>query len=559
MSVVLGVSCHSHDAAAALVIDGSIRGAVQEERLSRVKSDPSVPSRAIAHLLSEAGLAAGDIDRVVYYEDPYAKIERVLSYGLARLPRSMRSLPRALSSQLGRKLWVLDEIASVAGVPRSKVHFASHHRSHAASALYTSPFQEAAVLVVDGVGERASTTLWDGPMTGLSEVASVDFPHSLGLLYAAITAWLGFAVNDGEYKVMGLAAFGRPTMREEIDSMLLLSPDGGYRLDLEPFAAFTDPDRAYGPSLVERLGAPRPPSLPWDLASPRDRRYADVAASLQQALEEALLALCRRLKALTGKGELCLAGGVALNAVANTRIARESGFSSVYVHPAAGDAGGALGAALLGALDLGERLDRRFTPLLGPRADPDRAWSVARALGLTVIRREDPAAALVERLSAGQVVAVCDGRCEWGPRALGSRSLLARADRLESRERINAIIKRREPFRPFAPAVRDTDCAQHFEGLPDAMTPYMTSVRPVRSPQSWPAVTHVDGSARLQTLASGGLLYEALGQIPVLLNTSLNAGGEPICGSATDAISFLLKHPADALLVGDLEITRGRS
>lgn len=567
MARVLGISCHYHDAAAALVADGEVVAAIQEERLSRIKHDPGLPIAAAFACLEQAGLAPGDLDAVAFYEDPFAKLERILVHLLRHLPRTWRSFPRALAGQLGGKLWVLDHLSEQTGVPRDRVVAFDHHRSHAASAFLVSPFDEAAVLVVDGVGEAHSTTLWHGRGGALHLLEAIDFPHSLGLLYAGLTAWLGFAVGEGEYKVMGLAAWGRPTLREQFEKIVRTHADGSYELDLACFAHMSDADLGFGPALERLLGPRRPPGRPWDLTSPADRHYADVAATLQAVLEDILLGLARRARARTGADALCLAGGVALNALANARLRRESGFLRVFVQPAAGDAGGALGAALLAA---GERGDPRPPPLvsaaLGLEVDAARAHAVAHELGLPVRRTDDPAATAAELIARDRIVAHARGRFEWGPRALGQRSLLARPRDPQVRERLNRLIKEREPFRPFAPAVLSERTADYFAADPDDMTPFMTTVAPVREDMRdrLGAVTHQDGTARLQTVeqARAPELHAVLtalaaaGEDPVVLNTSLNGAGEPIVAGAEDALAFWLRHGVDALIVGDLVIER---
>ena len=565
MSVVLGLSGEYHDAAAALVVDGKIVVAIQEERLSRIKNDPSLPIDAARACLKFANIAAGDVDRVVFYENPVAKLERVLTSTLRVFPRALAQWPRAVGAQLGSKVWVVDRIAEQLGVARSKVTWTEHHKAHAAAAFYCSPYPSAAVLTVDGVGEETSTALWHGTDAALAALGSIDFPHSLGLLYAALTAYLGFEVNEGEYKVMGLAAYGQPCMRESFAEIVQLHGDGTFELALPYFAHHADTELGFGPALERLLGPRRAPHRPWDLTSDDDGRYADIAATLQQVTEEALLALARAARRTTGERALCLAGGVALNAVANARIAREAGFERVHVHPAAGDAGGALGAAILGALELG---DPRPAPLrsaaLGLPIDTGAAADLARELGLTIRTSANVADETAELVAGGKIVAFCQGRFEWGPRALGQRSILADPADPESRERLNRAIKRREPFRPFAPAVLREHASTYFDGAPDDMTPFMTTVCPVRDGHDLPAVRHVDGSARVQTVddASAPELAGVLRALaartgrPIALNTSFNGAGEPIIASEIDALGFLISHPIAALVIGDLVVTR---
>ena len=571
MACVLGISAYYHDAAAALVVDGQLVAAIQEERLSRIKHDPGLPISAALACLAHAGLTPGDVDRVAFYEEPFVKLERVLVHLLRHVPRTWRSFPRALAGQLGRKLWVLDQLSESLAVPRERVVTCEHHRSHAASAFLVSPFQDAAVLVVDGVGEAQATTLWHGLWHGkhheLRLLASVDFPHSLGLLYAGLTAYLGFAVNEGEYKVMGLAAWGTAKFRDEFSRIIRLHPDGAYDLELACFAHMSDADLGFGPALERLLGPRRPPGKPWDLSDPADLRYADIAATLQQVLEEALLGLARRARELTGSPNLCLAGGVALNALANARLLRESGFHRIFVQPAAGDAGGAIGAALLVSQQLGDSRPAAFTTAaLGLPIDTARTLDVARALGLPVRRLDDPAQYTADLIAQGRIVGHARGRFEWGPRALGQRSILADPRARATRDRLNKLIKEREPFRPFAPAVLSERTAESFAADPDDMSPFMTTVAPVRpeARDRLGAVTHEDGTARLQTVEASRApelhavltALAALGHDPIVLNTSLNGAGEPIVASGEDALAFWLRHPVDALVIDDLVIER---
>lgn len=565
MSAVLGVSTGYHDAAAALLVDGRVVAAMQEERFSRIKNDPSLPLAAARACLDEAGLSARDLDRVQFHESPYEKLERVMVSLLRAFPRAARQFPRAVGAQLGDKIWILDRLGEELGVPRARVGFASHHASHAASAFFASPFARAAVLTIDGVGEETTTAIFRGDEGRLTLLDRIAYPHSIGLFYAAMTAWLGFEVNEGEYKVMGLAAHGTPRFRDELARVVRLDDDGSFTLDGSYFAFTTDVDVGFGPRLEALLGPRRAPERPWDLARQDDRRYADVAASVQAVTEDAVLGLARAARRRTGEDALCLAGGVALNAVANARVLAESGFSRVFVQPAAGDAGAALGAAILAAIDLGDPRPAPMTSAaLGARVVEGDALALAHELGLETSPARDLPRELADRLERGQIVAVARGRFEWGPRALGQRSILALPRPVSVRERLNRVIKKREPFRPFAPAVLADRAAALFEGAPSDMTPFMTTVCRVR-PEARDAIeaaVHVDGTARVQTVAPDGELAPLLaelarrGHAPVVLNTSLNGAREPIAASATDAIAFLLAHPVDALVVGDLLVTR---
>jgi carbamoyltransferase len=560
---VLGVSAQYHDAAAALVVDGKLVAAIQEERLSRKKNDPSLPFRAARACLDIAQLKANDVDEVVFYEDPYARLEQVLVHTLRTFPRSFGMFPRAMAQQLGDKLWVLDELALGLAIDRAKVTHRSHHEAHAASAYFPSPFRErAAVLVVDGVGEDTSTSIWRGEGRNLDFVEKIEHPHSIGLLYAAVTAWLGFQVLEGEQKVMGLASFGTPTYVDEIRRVVRVQADGSFELDLDYFAHHTSADLAFGSKLETLLGPRRAPGTPWTLPlSGDDAKHADVAASLQLVVEEALVALAKRALASTGAQALCLAGGVALNACANARIRRETNVG-MFVQPAAGDAGGALGAALLASLARGDdRVTTMTTAALGPDVDVADGKVLAEKLGLKTRYVDDAACEVAKLLNDGRVVASAQGRLEWGPRALGQRSLLALPTPVEVKHRINRAIKRREPFRPFAPAMRVERARQMLDDVngSESMTQFMTTVCPVRDDarEQLAAVTHVDGTARLQTVSGDGFLSRVLDHVPCVLNTSLNGRREPMCATATDAIAFFVAHTdVDTLVIGDVVVER---
>ena len=568
MSAVLGLSAYYHDSAAALVVDGQVVAAMQEERFSRRKNDAGLPRQAALACLAQAGLKAQDLDRIVFYEDPFARLERVLLASLRTFPRSWRQFPGALRAQLSSKIWVLDSIAQMLGVERRKVTTVSHHRSHAASAFFASPYQRAAVLTIDGVGEEVSTAIWLGEGASLKCLGAIEYPHSLGLLYAALTAYLGFEVNEGEYKVMGLAAFGDPRFKDEFAKLLMLRPDGGFELGLPYFAFHTDTDIAFSARLEELLGPRRPPGQAWDLkTSARDRLYADIAASLQWATEEAIVALASEARRLTGCDDLCLAGGVALNCVANARVLKECGFARVFVQPAAGDAGGALGAAMLGSIELdGRRPAPMTTAALGAPLSNTTVRSLADRLGLDYACPPDPVGAAADLIGQGKVIALARGRFEWGPRALGQRSILAAPQSTEMRERLNRVVKKREPFRPFAPAVARDRAGGWFTGHDNDMTPFMTTTAQVVESRAGDlgAVVHVDGSARVQTVTRAAspdfhdLLDELDGRLgaPIALNTSLNGNGEPIVASEADAIGFFMSHPVDAMLLEDVLFTR---
>ena len=577
---VLGISAHYHDSAAALLVDGEPVCAVQEERLSRRKNDAAFPLSAIEWCLEQARVEPDQLDAVVFYEKPMLKFERILTMALRGFPRTWGSFPRAMQNALGGKLWVKGIIRSQLGVRTDRILFCEHHQSHAAAAFLTAPTRSAAILTADGVGEWATLTLGRGEVdedgsTRIQLSREMRFPHSLGMLYSTFTAYLGFPVNEGEYKVMGLAAYGKPTYEELLNRIARRTPDGGVALDLSWFDFHQSARRSYSRKLVAELGPPREPWDPIDLQSADGRRYADVAASVQRVLEEILVDLARRLQRETGLQDLCLGGGVALNGVANARILRESGFRNVYVPSAPGDAGCALGAALYADRIHFARPHRPVAdhPYWGPVADAGELSRVAAEDGFQPLRL--PEAELIRRvadeLARGRIVGWMQGACELGPRALGNRSILAAPHQHAMRDRLNRSIKYREEFRPFAPAVPLEHADRYFE-LPAGggrLARFMSGVFPVRP--EWrdklAAVTHVDGTARLQTVDQAmapafHALLEAYGArtgIPVLLNTSFNLAGEPIVNRAIEGYSTFRRSGIDLLVAGDSLVVKDHS
>jgi carbamoyltransferase len=569
---VLGISAHYHDSAAALLVDGEPVCAVQEERLSRRKNDAAFPLSAIEWCLEQARLEPDQLDAVVFYEKPMLKFERILTMALRGFPRTWGSFPRAMQNALGGKLWVKGIIRSQLGVRTDRILFCEHHQSHAAAAFLTAPTKSAAILTADGVGEWATLTLGRGEVdeagrTRIELSRELRFPHSLGMLYSTFTAYLGFPVNEGEYKVMGLAAYGKPTYEELLKRIARRTPDGGVALDLSWFDFHQSARHSYSRKLVAELGPPREPWDPIDLTTADGRRYADVAASVQRVLEEILVDLARRLQRETGLQDLCLGGGVALNGVANARILRESGFRNVYVPSAPGDAGCALGAALHADRIHFARPHRPVAdhPYWGPVADAGELSRVAGEDGLQPLRL--PEAELIRRvadeLARGRIVGWMQGACELGPRALGNRSILAAPHQRAMRDRLNRSIKYREEFRPFAPAVPLEHADRYFDLPPGGarLARFMSGVFPVRPEwrEKLAAVSHVDGTARLQTVDQAMapafhallLAYGARTGIPVLLNTSFNLAGEPIVNRAIEGYSTFRRSGIDLLVAGD--------
>jgi len=584
---ILGISCFYHDAAAVLLHDGMLVAAAQEERFTRVKHDPGFPSRAIAFCLKRGGIGPADLDYVVFYEKPFLKFERLLSTILGTFPRSRQVFLDAMAAWLGEKLWVRHLIQERVGVPRDRILFCDHHLSHAASTFFCSPFDEAALLTADGVGEWTTTAIgfgtaqWNGQ--GRNHIIldrEQRFPHSLGLLYSAFTAFLGFEVNEGEYKVMGMAPFGKPCYVDQVSKLIHVERDGSFALDMSYFSFHHHRTQTFNQRFVDLFGPPRDPKARFATAhtslfddrdpltpeeDARNQRYADIAASIQHVTEEVLVTIAKRLAEDTGLRKLCLAGGVALNSVANSRILRETPFEEIFVQPAAGDAGGALGAALYVYHVL---LGRPRTFVMehaywGEEFDQAKVETTLQKKGVRFERIEDDGALIdrvVDAIVAGKVVGWFQGRAEWGPRALGNRSILADARREEMKDIVNLKIKFREAFRPFAPSVL-AERAREFFALDGAEghwpARYMLYVVPVRKPEAVPAITHVDGSARLQTVFRDqspryAQLIETFGQatgVPVVLNTSFNLKGEPIVNSPEEALHTFMRSGMDLLVL----------
>ena len=559
MSKILGVSCFYHDAAVASLDDGRITFAIHEERLSRCKHDAALPRLAIRAALAHNGWKPGDVDRVVFYEDPGLKLRRLEDQAKRFWPESQMLQEIGIPSYLQNKY-------PVAGILRREFGFrevvtGNHHQSHAASSFYTSPFEDALVLTLDGVGEYESAAVFLGKGNALERVLSINFPDSLGLFYSVFTQYLGFEVNEGEYKVMGLAPYGTPVMLDRIlGHVLLLEDDGTFRLNLD-FFNFCDTERHYRDRLIDHLGvAPR---------TGRDamtQAHCDLAASVQQALELAVRNLLRAMLRRYPTQNVCLAGGVALNCTCNARLIREFGIR-MHIHPAAGDAGGALGAALYEAAQgMPERtlLRPEFTPYLGMAFGADAIERTLTERGVAFSRPANTAAHLARRLADGDVVALVHGRDEWGPRALGARSILADPRRAEMKDHLNAKIKFREEFRPFAPVVMEQHYSEYFEPLGMSSSPYMLYTHKALRPQDTAAVVHADLTSRVQTVnaAQNAYLYEilrefhALTGVPVLINTSFNLRGEPIVSSPADALKTFYASGIDCLANEDYTVDK---
>ena len=574
---ILGISAHYHDSAAALLVDGVPVAAVEEERLSRHKNDAAFPLAAIEWCLEHAGLEPEALHAVVFYERPMRKFERILTCALRTFPHSWRSFPHAMKNSLSEKVWVRGVICAHLGVPRDKVLFTEHHQSHAAATFLTAPTQSSAILTCDGVGEWATLSVGRGERTpgGATRIEltrEIHFPHSLGMLYSTFTAYLGFEINEGEYKLMGLAAYGRPRLVDEVRQLIRPTADGAFALELRYFDFHRSARRSYSEEFVRLFGPARHPYDPIDLATDEGRRYADCAASVQQVLEETLLDIARQLQRETGLKDLCLGGGVALNGVANARLLAESGFERIFVPPAPGDAGCALGAALYADRVHFGNPDQAFPdhPFWGPALDNAELARLAREDGWPVdeLDEESLIATAVADLAADRIVAWMEGALEMGPRALGHRSILAAPQHAAMKDRLNREIKYREEFRPFAPVVPIEVADEYFELPPGALrlARFMSGVFKVRP--AWrdrlAAVTHVDGTARVQAVEKQmaprlHALLQAYGQrsgLPVLLNTSLNLSGEPIVNRAAEGYSTFRRSGIDVLIAGSLRLCK---
>lgn len=585
---ILGISGLYHDSAAALVVDGAIVAAAQEERFTRKKHDSAFPRRAIAYALEEGGVGLADVDHVVFYDKPFLKFERLLETYLAFAPRGYRSFAMAIPVWLREKLFqkslLVKELRRFdpAFDGETKLLFSEHHQAHAASAFYPSPFEEAVVLTIDGVGEWATTTVGIGRGRNLEIVKELHFPHSLGLLYSALTYYLGFKVNSGEYKVMGLAPYGEPRYTSLFfDHLIDLKPDGSFRLDQRYF------DYCTGLTMTNTrfdalFGGP-----PRKTDESLTQRHMDLAASLQAVTEEVVLRITRGLAAEYGIPNLCMAGGVALNCVANGKILRDGAFKRLWVQPAAGDAGGALGAALAACHGIAGQPrvvgdgDAMRGSYLGPAFAQDEIERRLTAVGARFAALDDAAliAAVVDGLVEDKAVGWFQGRMEFGPRALGGRSILGDPRSPTMQKTLNLRVKYRESFRPFAPSVLREDAADWFDIETDS--PYMLLVADVAERHriamtadqkdlfgieklnvprsSIPAVTHVDYSARIQTVhADTNPRYHALISAfksrtgcPVLVNTSFNVRGEPIVGAPEDAFRCFMGSEIEMLAVGN--------
>jgi carbamoyltransferase len=560
---ILGVSCFYHDSAAALVVDGSLVAAANEERFTRIKHDAELPAKAVAFCIDRAGLGINDLDYVAFYDKPLTKFERIITGYTATPFRSYRAFLRAIPVWLRRKLWVDHVIHKELGYD-GEVLFLPHHLSHAAGTFFCSPFDKAAILTVDGVGEWANASYGVGYGNRVKLLAEMYYPHSVGLLYSAFTYYLGFRVNSAEYKVMGLAPYGKPRYASLIEEKLVkIHNDGSIHLNLDYFT-FQYGLTMTGPRFEKLFGRPR--RAPESELEPF---HEDVAASIQAVTEKIVLTMARHVKERTGMDKLCMAGGVALNCKANGILLKERIFNDVYVQPASGDAGGAVGAALYTHYKLtGEPKKQQPFFNIGPHyTDHEiKTFLDANRIAYWEDGLDAQLAKLVERIAEGKIVAIFQGALEFGPRALGFRSIVADARDNRMKEKINAAVKYREPFRPFAPAVLAEHSSEYFDCKGDF--PYMLFNFTVAEDkrQIIPAVTHVDNSSRIQTVTRKDnpsfydllVHFKQLTGVPVLLNTSFNLRGHPIVNTPEEAFATFCSGGIDFLLMENYLIDKSQ-
>lgn len=578
---ILGLSFDYHDSAAALLHDGVVIAAAEEERLSRVKHDSSIPARSASFCMDQAAITSEDLSAVIFYEKTYLKLERIIET-IAKMDHSAQSALKAVTEAWinGEKFDPKERISCLLKVPQNKIFAVQHHESHAAASFFSSPFEKATIITVDGVGEYETLTVSIGSANSIEKLYAAKLPHSIGLLYSAFTAFLGFEVNEGEYKVMGMAGFGQPVYKKQTDKLVSKLNNGLFEIDQNYFEFGMAASVPYNASFIGLFGSPRTAEDKFVIdknsvvanfkgtVEQRSRHYANIAASIQSTTEDLLLHVAKYAITYTGINNLCLSGGVALNSVANNRLQRELGVN-LYVQPAAGDAGGALGAALHyhHRLPHAKRSPPLTSPYLGRRSPDQEIAGVINRLQPRHWRLCDNEDVLIRSvaglLANGQVVGWCQGRFEWGPRALGNRSILADPRSKQMQDIVNTKIKYREPFRPFAPAVLKEYAHDYFDISPaiGLSSPefFMLSVGRVKKDKLKiiPAVTHFDGTARVQVVSmeTNPLFYKLISAfmgltgVPVLLNTSFNLRGEAMVGDAYDAIETFGLSEMDAVAI----------
>ncbi|MBI2251821.1 MAG: carbamoyltransferase [Armatimonadetes bacterium] len=567
---ILGISSYYHDACAALIKDGQIIAAADEERFTRLKHDYNFPIQAIDFCLKEAKIESKNLDYGVFYEKPFLKFERILMTILAKLPQTLGVFRESMLSWLTDKIWVKSHIKEKLNIPEEKIFFSEHHYSHAASSFFTSPFKESAILTIDGVGEWTTAALGIGKDLEINLFREIKFPHSLGLLYSAFTAFLGFEVNEGEYKVMGMAPYGKPKYVEKVYKLIELKEDGSFNLNLDYFSYHYSKVKTFNANFEKLFGNPVLPSFSNEIKE----YYCDIASSIQKVAEDILIKMANFLYKETEMENLCMAGGVALNSAANFKILNQTPFKNIYIIPACGDSGGAAGAAFY----LYHQILKHPRVFIMEHAYWGKAYSnleIKDFLDLKGINYQNFSddevllTKIAEALNKGKVIGWFQGKFEYGPRALGNRSILADARKKEMKEIVNKKIKFREPFRPFAPSVLE-DKAEEFFEIEEACLHYplryMLYVVAVKEDKKEiiPAVTHIDGTARIQTVNKKfnpryyNLIYKfyEITGVPVILNTSFNLKGEPIVNTPENAYNTFCKSDMDLLVLENFLIAK---
>ena len=559
----LGVSAFYHDSAAALLKNGKVIAAAHEERFTRKKHDEDFPQEAINYCLKEAGITTQDLDAVVFYDKPFLKFERIIKTVVKNWPQGFLQFVRAIPLWLHKKLFIRPQIARELEINEDKVFFTEHHISHAASAVFTSPFKESAFLITDGVGEFATTTIGQYKNGKFEVLKEINFPHSLGLLYSTITGYLGFKVNSAEYKVMGLAPYGKDSFAKEVRELVTVFDDGSFELNMKYFD-FEKGLRMHSKKLEKLFGGPT-----REGESDLSQREFDIAHSLQKLTEEIVLKIAKHTQEITGCDYLCMAGGVALNCVANGELLRAGTFKDIYIQPAAGDAGGALGAALYyDHVELNQKYKpEHFSPYLGPDFSAKEIEDFLKnsKAKYTKFQSDDECCTQVAKLIEGEnVIGWFQGKAEFGPRALGNRSIIADPRNKENWQKVNLKIKFRESFRPFAPTVLDEDISTYFDI--DRPSPYMLMVANVKT-QDIPAITHVDSSARIQSvsLKENKKYHQLISEFKkqtgcgVIINTSFNVRSEPIVLTPQDAFNCFINTEMDYLVLGNFLLEKSKN
>ncbi|NIU87850.1 MAG: hypothetical protein GWN56_11395 [Nitrosopumilaceae archaeon] len=591
---ILGISCFFHDSAAAIIKDGQLLAAAEEERFSRIKHDFEFPDNAIDFCMQFAGIEAEQVDYVVFFEKPFVKFERLLLSTMQNFPSSTKLFREAMITWLGDKLWIKNYLMKKINISPSRILFSDHHLSHASSSFFCSPFEKSAIVTVDGVGEWTTATIGFGEGSEIKILKEINFPHSIGLLYSAFTAFLGFEVNEGEYKVMGMAPFGRPNYVDKVYKVIHSHDDGSFELNMDYFSFHYSSERTFNSKFEDIFGDPRDPQALFFTESSgypsyfgdkpsnynelvkSNQYYADIAASIQVVTEELVVKLAKQAHELTGYSKLCMAGGVALNSVANWKVLKNTPFDEIYIHPAAGDGGGAVGAALYGYHALLGK-PRKFVMEHAYWGKEHSEEDVADFLDTENIPYEKVAddRMLTEKIAGylvdGKVIGWYQGRFEWGPRALGNRSIIADPRRTDMKDIVNVKIKFREPFRPFAPSVLSEKVTDYFDikeseiQYPTRFMLYVTDVNHDKK-EVLPAITHVDGTGRLQSVYKDlnpkyYNLIETFGEatgVPVILNTSFNLKGEPVVNTPAEAFNSFYKSGMDYLVLGNYVVDKSK-